>query len=87
VPQASEWTPEDGDSEWWPDPDREVESYTDQELRFTPAYRLVTSILGEHASDPEKLEACRDMIRGYLADDGTEPEPEPETVPQLRILV
>jgi hypothetical protein len=86
MPQASEWTPEDGDSEWWPDPDRAVESYTDKELRFTPAYRLVTSILGDHADDAEKLECCRDMIRGYLADDGTEPEPEPET-PQLRILV
>jgi hypothetical protein len=69
MPQADQWTPEDGDGEWWPDPERPVDSYTDQELRFLPVYRQVRSMVSGDLSDAETLGFCREMIRAYVEGD------------------
>lgn len=83
MPQANEWSPEDGDREWWPDPDRSVTSYSDTELRFLPVYRTVRAVSPFELSDQEALACCREVIAGFLADD--DPDPLPET-PQLRLV-
>jgi len=83
MPQANEWTPEDGDDNWWPDPERPVESYTDEELRFLPVYRKVRNTLPYDLTDAETLGYCREMIQGYLEDDDEEAV---EEKPGLRLL-
>jgi hypothetical protein len=86
MPQANEWKPEDGDSvaDWWPDPERPIESYTDEELRFLPVYRQARSAVPYDPTDAETLTLCREMIEGYLEPD-SEPEVEQEK-PLLRLL-
>ena len=92
MPEAGEWTPEDGDTEWWPDPERTLESYTDSELRFCPLYRRVqtmASALPYELTDAALLEYTREMIQGYLEDDGeddAEDDSAVETKPILRFV-
>ena len=80
MPQADEWSPEDGDNEWWPDPDRPLDSYTDSELRFLPPYRMVQR-MDPGISDRDTLATLRSMIAGYLSPDESEPQQ-----PSLRLI-
>ncbi len=80
MPQADEWSPEDGDTEWWPDPHRSLESYTDSELRFCAGYRQVQR-MDPGINDADILATLRSMIAGYL----TPNEPEPQQ-PSLRLI-
>ena len=90
MPQADEWSPEDGDSpgDWWPDPERPVESYTDDELRFLPVYRQIRSVVVNDPTDSETLALCRQMIQSYLGGDDDEDDDEEEEAekPLLRLL-
>ena len=56
------------DSDWWPDPERSVESYADSELRFLPIYRFVKE-QANNLSDSETLAFCRKMIAQSLEPD------------------
>lgn len=69
----SEWTPEQGDEAWEPDPDRPAASYSDTELRFGPLYRRVKGLLEVTLpyppSEADILAETRSLLERCLTDD------------------
>lgn len=68
-----DWSPEQGDEAWSPDPDRPAASYSDSELRFCPLYRRVGDLLRDRLPyDPTEadiLAETRSVLDSTLTDD------------------